>query len=620
MLTTSRTTKDLTPPECSVPVDLHATRLAAHEIRKPADNMPLLPQAGLTQKNEALHPISQKEEAETVFPEPNNQAHPHPTLNGRAPESAVIESAVEAGNSVSSKIESSELPPLLSPTLPDLQSYRLPPLLSPNLPPEIEAAFAEAKDNRSKSVGGPKVVSRNIDSPGLTTRPKSGTKTSIGTVSSVMAIETSSPTPASTEPQCKASIISSTPSVHAAQEGHLKMPKKASLWVTLGVKKKNRRELSQYLRLKPTPTKMHWRHRSSEHRNLNEDLDTPASTIGKRERPRINHDDPRATAKRRRVSDYSAQQMKTPNLSSSSPLPTVSVGVPSFRLGALSSHPASGTVGRNGSGQGLAVTPLSRSRHSTPSIVERESPSRQLLRAECKTESTRLVNLARGLKYDSDKYLKLENATEEQRGLGLVIATESVICFILAAVVHDEPNRRERQPGYTARWGTILPLIQFLTDRFKSYQWIYGLLKQLEGVTRDTMHQYDLITLQSILRESEKAEAPADQEAVQQRLKATLKESHENEMKALSSWGEGHSALWISDIQSAFPRTWRQARRYPGRGKAHDLVHLKDYSSDGFASPLGPLTSGLEAVNFGMSFLAEYCEKEGIQWVAKLVL
>ena len=556
-----------------------------------------------------------KETAAAVHPDDHGPLMP--TISVKIPEQATNSPDVEMQESVPDDglKKLSELPPMLSPTLPDIKLYKLPPLLSPTLPPEIEAAIAEAKSSRPRSNGSFTASSRAPSASFSSKRDRSDTATSIGHASSAEVAKSSSPIPFISGKQPKNDSKSTI-----STEDPLQIKKPMS-WVTLKIKKKYRRELSQYLRLKPTPSKSHWRkHIALQQPKLEDNSGAPVVMSNERKRPRSKGDDPRPHIKRRRGSNNLSQREITPNLPVSSPLPSNIGSAPKSRLVTPSKFPKSNAMHRAGSWQGSVTTPLGQSQHGTPSNVGRESPLKQDKMAEYRAESTRLVSLARDLKHDSDKYLKIENASENQQKLGVMIATESVLCFILAAVVYDEPSRRDGHAGNTAQWGSILPLLRILTERSKPYQHIYGLLQQLEGVIRDTIHRYGLLFMRYSGREYEKTGLATELEAVWQRHRATLNECYENQMKALSAWSEGERALWIKDLPSAFPKTWSQGRSRLGRGKTIDAVQLRAYAKYGFILPIGHLTSGLDAVNFGLSILAEHCEKEGIQWTPKLIL
>ena len=512
----------------------------------------------------------------------------------------------------------SHLPPMLSPTLPTVEAYRLPPLLSPTLPPEIEAAIAEAKANRPRSNASFTSSTRDQSTSISSNRPRSDTATSLSQTSGDIVAKAKSPVPNAGRAQGDKPTLSGSQGNAAFQRIHRDLAT-LKLIVRLKIKRKqNRNQLTQYLRLKPTPSKVHWKKSVAASNSAigSNPIETRVPN-SKRERPQ---DEPELPKKRRRGSAETPKRAGTPTIPALSPLSTKPTSTQRTKLGTLPSQPTSAVMRRAGSGQSFAATPLGQSRHGTPSAIDKESPSKQALRAECRTESARLVNLGKDLKHDSDAYLKLENGTAEQERLGLVVATESVLCFVLAWVVSDEPSRRDGNSGNATQWKSILPLLRILTQRSKPYTPLHGLIYQLEGVIRDTIHHYDLFTLRSILRESERSTSTDQQEMMLQKHQSALKDCYENETKALTAWREGQAALWIFELQSAFPKTWGQARRAAGRGKGQDTVYIKEYTRGGFALPMGSLTNGLEAVNAGLSILTEHCKNEKINWKPKLVL
>ena len=513
----------------------------------------------------------------------------------------------------------SQLPPMLSPTLPNVEAYKLPPLLSPNLPPEIEAAIAEAKANRPKSNGSITASSRAPSASISSNRHRSDTATSLSQNSGDLVVKSKSPVPSNTGKRQNEKPASMDSNVVVADQRPPKEVAKLKLNYIFKIKKKqNRSRLNQYLRLKPTPSKVHWKRRlTSQHTNLEFETSKPLLPVSKHE---TTQEQSEPIKKRRRGSDQLPQRPETPALPASSPPSSKITSTQKSRLGAPSSHPTSTAMRRAGSGQGVATTPLGQSRHVTPSAIDKESPSKQELRAECRAESARLTGLGRDLKHDADPFLKNENPTAEQEKSSLVVATESILCFMLAWAVVDDQARRDGTPGVASQWKSMLRYISVLTDRSKPYRYLHGLLRQLEGVIRDIIHHHDMFTIRGILRELEKADGAELETATLQKHHSALKECNDNETRALVAWREGHTDLWITDIQSAFPKTWSKARQTPGRGKGQDPVQMKDYTRDGFALPMGCLTSGLEAVNAGWSLLSEYCEKEKIVWKPKLAL
>ncbi|KAG8526234.1 uncharacterized protein KY384_000227 [Bacidia gigantensis] len=511
----------------------------------------------------------------------------------------------------SKKDRSPKLPPMLSPTLPTAEAYRLPPLLSPTLPKDVEEAILELKakvqkaaDQNANSLNRAK--SPSLHAPSGTDRVKAPGETAKESKKGV--------SPAAAD---RANHLNGVSNPSKLRENEDLRPtekmRKVSLIVKLRIKRKqSRRELSQYLNLRPTPNKVHWERKiSPEHRASFTPSKEPALPSLKRERICFEEGTAR---KRRRGSDSSTLHAETPLPPGSSPPTTRPLSAQKPRLDA---RPTSAAMRRAGSGQSLATTPQGQSRHGTPSVADKESPSKQeRLRVEYRAEMLRLANIGRDLKHEADRYLKPESRTEDDVKIGLVLGTEAVLAFILAAAVLDEPPRREGLPGHTSQWKTVLPLLGSLTFKASSYPYLFGLLCQLEGLTRDVIHNYETIHFRAILREQY---AQGDEPPLQKNH-AFIKEYVENEMRTEKLWPEGYANLWLPDLQKHFPKTWGKARQVPGKGKAQDSIDLKDYTKDGFALPMGKATSAIEGVNAGMCFLQEHCELEKLDWKAKLIL
>ena len=158
-----------------------------------------------------------------------------------------------------------------------------------------------------------------------------------------------------------------------------------------------------------------------------------------------------------------------------------------------------------------------------------------------------------------------------------------------------------------------------MSQTAKPFRHLYGLLLQLEGVLRDTIHEIESEGLQNVLREYERSN-PQDQKTVLQRQQSFCQGIYQNQTRALTAWRKGQASLWIGEMKHHFPSTWKAARNTPSIGKGREPIILKDYTINGFTLPMGNLTSSLEAVNAAMSFLSEYSLKEKVAWKPKLVL
>lgn len=273
---------------------------------------------------------------------------------------------------------------------------------------------------------------------------------------------------------------------------------------------------------------------------------------------------------------------------------------------------------RVGSNQGSITTPQAPTRHPTPSSNSKESPEKQHLREDWRAESNKIISLAKELKHDRDRFVKQPECSDEDLRRSLVVGTESVIAFLLGFAVVDEPNRQRGLPGYVSQWKSILPFLANLLQSAKPCTLLCGLLHQLEGVIRDTIHEIESGGLRNLLREYERSDAQ-DHKAILHKQQNYCKELYDNQNMALEAWRKGQASLWIGDIQQHFPDTWKAARDTPSAGKGKEPIILRDYARNGFALPMGNLTTSLEAVNATMSFLSEFCLKEKVAWERKLI-
>ena len=293
----------------------------------------------------------------------------------------------------------------------------------------------------------------------------------------------------------------------------------------------------------------------------------------------------------------------TPAAATSSP---PGPGTPSGSEIRPSSSATSAAMRRDGSGQGSSTAIMEHSRNATPS-----SPLKADQRAAYEAESDRLSKLGRSLKHESDKFLKKEKPSLEQKHHGLVIATESCLTFALAATLLDEPWRRESQASRHGIWPSLLPFLSQITKQAEPFPHLQGLLWQIEAVVRDTIIFNVTQRLQNFARETV---APNEG---QQKL---LRELTEHSTRARKAWRNGLAHLWVRDLIQSFPLTWAKARPSSSRGKGFDGADLNDLAVGGFALPMSVSTSSIEAVNAGLSLLHEYCQREKIDWKAKLVL
>ena len=320
----------------------------------------------------------------------------------------------------------------------------------------------------------------------------------------------------------------------------------------------------------------------------------------------------------------------------SSPIASYTGNTQKGRLATPQADVKSTAMHRVGSGQGTAATPLALNLGATPNAPSsaEKAPQRDGKNL-FKEEANRYHNLATDIKHDSDVYLKKAEMTEEERKLGVVIGTESILCFMLAFTIIDEPKRSAYKSGDPKanrsddpkQWRSIL---NFLSKKVRAesrnFPHISGVLFQLEGIIRDTVHFYEETYLKNnpLSREfiSRCADPPAQEDIASRATEYQRQyiEMLSNSQKSLSAWQAAKKCLPIDTLISDFPKTWSKRASSPGSGKGNDAVTIGTYGAGGFSLPLDGMSTGLEAVRYGLSILQEWCRKEGVQWVPKLVL
>ena len=518
--------------------------------------------------------------------------------------------------------------------------FGLPAMISPTLPAQVEselAALSELDRERlMKTVSHSGRLSHGTPEAGPA--DKTPSKIAASKPSPKGRSSTPEPRPSSQKPRDKQVTSAPRPKTDpvtpqsTGKDDPSRTSKKESLILGLKIKSKsNRKQLSQYLKLKPTPKKDIVRQHAKESGHNSESESGVRHVKPTKRESGSNDDESEPLAKRRKVLGWLPQKTQTPSANQ----PTTPAS--SRPTSAQKNHLATPLNGLNGTNmhrvgsQESAKTPLRASREPTPHVANKgDSPKQREWKKECRTEVNKYLQLATEIKHDSDKYLKTKGQTyEDGRKLGVVIATEAVLCFILAAMISDEPSRVASQSGNPELWKSTRGFINSLAvAHARPYRHLYGFLYQTEGLVLDTLkYQLDIV-IDSVFHEyaypttgtADESKTAADETLALRRYHELLRDLHNTSVKSRTAWREGEAVLYHTELAAKFPETWKKQRDFPGRGKGRDPVYLHEYAKGGFALPMGMNTSGLEAVNFGLAFLDEYCKKENLEWKPKLVL
>ena len=457
--------------------------------------------------------------------------------------------------------------------------------------------------------------------------------------------------------QSASNIRNSTPDAH----------KRMRLRVVLKIKKKtNRKPLMQYLNMKPTPGRnslFPGRPIEKDQRSIDALSNTVVPSVNSehakldrtKQEPKINHlEGPKTGEKRSRAhlskdeveleSEPSAKRkasgkLPPPQKPSTPKIPPTSSPALSH-LGSAQKRPTSApnneangkAMSRVPSSQGTASTPHQPDANGTPTAPDvhsrrrsNETPGKPKL-DDMKKEGNDYAAKAVKLKHEADVYLKKkESMTEDDRKRGLAIGTESVLCFVLAFTFLDSVRAHsDRKP-----WESILPyLVANLQVEARRYKHLSGLLIQIEAVIRDQISfasmqfldknpvEHELSNHQSDAIESNEVKFQRRAAEYQKQFSAM----HNNFRKAQSAWRDGCSSLNVADLSKHYPATWaKRDETKQARGKEREVIKKGEYIRS-FSLPMTNMTSGMEAVNFGLDFLTEWSQEEKVDWKPKLVL
>ena len=430
-------------------------------------------------------------------------------------------------------------------------------------------------------------------------------------------------------------------------------PKRMRLRIALKIKKKsNRKNLMTYLSLKPTrgrnalfpnrPIEQEQRAATltTDVNSLNHDQDIlKVKRVDQKQKQPVglkmgnkrgslhNEEGDREAPSKRKHAAWLPQTQKpsTPN--------SARISSPALSLPGSAQKPSIATPNaqsngaamlRAASGQGSVHTPQQSTATGTPTapstgrLGKAKSP-------DLRPESRLYLTTATTLKHEADVFLKKQaKMNEDERKQGLVLGTESVLCFMLAFVLLDTGG------NYTDRnsWNSIIPFLSNLQEEahlLSNPKHMSGLLCQLEAIIRDQITHADLQILDKNPLKHELGNPHIEPGRTQEQHKASeyhkyFQDFHNHVVKAQAAWRSGWMKLDVSFLQSEYPETWarREEHRY-AYGKSRDAVTKGDYKRK-YLLPMNNMTSGLEAVNFGMTFLAEWSKSRGIEWRPKLVL
>jgi len=181
-------------------------------------------------------------------------------------------------------------------------------------------------------------------------------------------------------------------------------------------------------------------------------------------------------------------------------------------------------------------------------------------------------------------------------------------------------NLRGRVGEVEATWKTLLPLCLSYARLTKDFAHLDGLRLYLSSVIAST-----ICSLVSQRASSTKSyDSPQDVAHPQlAREHASLMENFallaDHTKKMVAHFQDARIALPLEDLQMTYKRTWSGREANTKLIKEPEKVSGARLSGPYFL-PISSDTTPIQAVRFGLKFLHEYCEKEGLKYTLRINL
>ncbi|KAL9110895.1 MAG: hypothetical protein Q9227_004695 [Pyrenula ochraceoflavens] len=246
----------------------------------------------------------------------------------------------------------------------------------------------------------------------------------------------------------------------------------------------------------------------------------------------------------------------------------------------------------------------------------------------------KFFNVGRTIKHEASSLAAAHRAdpSSADHKLACVLFLEGLLAFMLNLAVNEKSN--------AANWRSIIDYWEFVGGAVRSYKHLESLCGLLGGVcleqiARADWKRWESITNSAAIQQNMQAPTPgsdgngnqaaatttdvnsvsAATEAAKASLSDTMGTNHQRIEKV---YRDATALLDPRDVQRQYPRTWTTgpAKMYEVRGTGDGI--RPDRLVTGYYVPVRDGSSPFEAVAYGMEFLGEWCEKEGVEWEGRL--
>ncbi|KAF2033556.1 hypothetical protein EK21DRAFT_98243 [Setomelanomma holmii] len=548
------------------------------------------------------------------------------------------------------------LPPMLSPIHePPSNPYGLPNILSPTLPSNIQAELDKIEVQRKRAESNASTSSSDRKSQTLVVPDARATK----------------PTDtAKSEPRIRSvSAIGKSPNIEVAKR---KDDARPTLVVKLKFSKSKLPTVKQILRLPPKRTIAEKKDRqdareapvNSQEKRVEEepkkkkpipkvaarrsDNTTPASTPSAKpaaaaapvakvpeKRPRPDDDvvsavpskRPRAASSQDRPITPMQQGTSSPSLSTKSSAQKVQSqyttpknnhkAVSMLRTASAESNDS--TPGRSAATPAGIKSESKGGPTSAPASSKRQADMHLLAQT-----SMKLNQLGRALKHEATKILTNNSGkqvTKQDEKRGAITNMECILSYMAAYYAQDfSMNARGRASEVEHTWKTLLPLCLSYARTTKEFKHLDGLRSYLSSVVASNICKEVSQRVATSRPHDSPQDVPHGDLAKQHAtLTANLALLSDHNKQMNQHYQDARVLLPFEDIQSMYKKTYAGCEANAKLVKEQEKISATRLSGPYFL-PISNDTTPLQAVRFGLKFLAEYCEKEKLDYTFRVNL
>ncbi|KAF2736831.1 hypothetical protein EJ04DRAFT_142601 [Polyplosphaeria fusca] len=225
--------------------------------------------------------------------------------------------------------------------------------------------------------------------------------------------------------------------------------------------------------------------------------------------------------------------------------------------------------------------------------------------------SQKLNAMGRSLKHESQKILdkdKQGNKNDSKRAA--VTSVECILSYMVAYHLQDQSSTIRKRPcDVEATWKTLFPLCMSYLERTKDFPALDGLHRYLGAVICAAICTHVAQRARATVKAHDSPHDPA--QADPKPLNAGLMAQHFLSLQKLQH--DARAVLPVEDLQKIYPKTWAGQERNAKLGREAERVSANNLSGPYFL-PIQSDTTPIQAVRFGLKFLAEFCEKERLDY------